>query len=50
MIELGQKKKKKKKTCFTAGRTCQVGSVGRAGGFFYLFISGSKNDRKNTNI
>ena len=42
---LGYKiKNKNKKNYFMGGRTCQVGSVGRA----FFFFSGSKNDPKNT--
>ena len=38
---------KKKKPCFTGGRTCQVGSVGRAIFFLLLFMV-PKNDPQNT--
>ena len=46
-------KQNKTKNCFTGGRTCQVGSVGRAGVFilfYFFFISGSKNYPKNTKL
>ena len=54
------KKRKEKKNCFTGGHTCQVGSVGWTFlilfcfvfllTIFFYFISGSKNDSKNTKI
>ena len=37
--------KKKKKPCFTGGRTFQVGLVGRNIFFkYFFFLSGGKND------
>ena len=37
LLLLAHKKKKKKKTCFTGGRTVQVGSVRQDFSFFFFF-------------